>query len=155
MGAATGPIASAAWILARACALTDPEARSATVAYGRSLNPITAPGRVPKKVTEFDATATGHDIGGAIDALAAGVGLARPGAARLLVIASDGYYRNEERAAGTARVARLRAAGCAMLWLAFAPDPTPFPGITVLELTDPAQAATAIGQAATRVLAAT
>lgn len=41
-----------------------------------------------------------------------------------------------------------------MLWLAFAPDPLPLPGATVLELTDPAQAATAIGKSATAALTA-
>ncbi|MFG2860035.1 hypothetical protein [Streptomyces sioyaensis] len=35
------------------------------------------------------------------------------------------------------------------------PDPHPIPGTTVLELTDPTQAASAIGKAATRALATT
>lgn len=91
----------------------------------------------------------------AIDALSAGLGLDRPGAGRLLVIASDGCYRPDEAARAAERITALRRAGCAVLWLAFDPDPRPLPGTTLLGLTDPAQAATAIGKAATAALAAT
>ena len=154
MRAAAAPIASAAWIVAKAAALTDPDSRSATIAYRRALTAITAPGSVPAQVTEFDADGGGHSLADAIDALDAGLGLTTPGAGRLLVIASDGYYRPRSPPAAE-RIAALRAAGCAVLWLAFAPDPRPLPGATLLELTDPAQAAAAIGKAATAALATT
>ncbi|WP_432003369.1 hypothetical protein [Streptomyces sioyaensis] len=155
MHRATAPIASAAWILAKATALTDPDSRSATVAYDRSVTAITVPGCVPRSVTQFSAKGRGHCLAEATDALTAGLGLDRPGAGRLLVIASDGYYTPEESARATTRITSLRKAGCAVLWLAFAPGPRPLPGATVLELTDPAQAATAIGKAATASLTAT
>ncbi|WP_431953094.1 VWA domain-containing protein [Actinacidiphila sp. bgisy167] len=155
MREATAPIASAAWILAQATAHTDPDSRSATLAYDHTLTAITHPGRAPARVTEFRATGFGHSLADAIDALEAGVDLTRPGAGRLLVIASDGYYRRTETAPATARIAALRDAGCAVLWLAFAPDPRPLPGVTLLELTDPAQAVTAIAQAATTALSTT
>jgi hypothetical protein len=155
MGLAAAPMASAAWIVAKATALTDPDSRSATVAYDQSITAVTAPGRTPRHVTEFNATGLGHSLAEAVDALTAGVGLGDPGAGRLLVIASDGRYQRSEAVGAAARIAALRAAGCAVLWLAFAPDPYPLPGATVLELTDPAQAAAAIGRAATAALAAT
>ncbi|WP_148592505.1 VWA domain-containing protein, partial [Streptomyces sp. WAC01526] len=155
MHRATAPIASAAWILAKAAALTDPDSRSATVAYDRSVTAITVPGGVPRSVTQFSAKGRGHCLAEATDALTAGLSLDRPGAGRLLVIASDGYYAPEEAARATTRITALRKAGCAVLWLAFAPDPLPLPGATVLELTDPAQAATAISKAATAALTAT
>ncbi len=155
MTLAAAPIASAAWILAQATALTDPDSRSATVAYDQSVTAITAPGREPRHVTQFDASGIGHSRAEAIDALTAGVGLTQPGAGRLLVIASDGYYAPDEAARATARITALHAAGCAVLWLAFEPDPNPLPGAAVLELTDPAHAAAAIGEAATRALATT
>ncbi|MCW7985030.1 von Willebrand factor A [Streptomyces platensis subsp. clarensis] len=155
MHRATAPIASAAWILAKAAALTDPDSRSATVAYDRSVTAITVPGRVPRSVTQFSAKGRGHCLAEATDALTVGLSLDRPGAGRLLVIASDGYYAPEEAARATTRITALRKAGCAVLWLAFAPDPLPLPGATVLELTDPAQAATAISKAATAALTAT
>ncbi|MGW3952870.1 hypothetical protein ACWEKM_18535 [Streptomyces sp. NPDC004752] len=155
MGLAAEPIASAAWIVAKAAALTDPDSRSATVAYDRSVTAITAPGRAPNRVTEFDASGMGHSLAEAIDALEAGAGLTQPGAGRLLVIASDGYYHPREAEQAAARIAALRATGCAVLWLAFDPEPRPLPGTTLLQLTDPAQAAAAIGKAATTALATT
>ncbi|MFF1691790.1 MULTISPECIES: hypothetical protein [unclassified Streptomyces] len=155
MGAAAGPIASAAWILARATALTDPDSRSATVAYARTLTAITAPGRTPARVTEFDASGSGHRLAEAIDALTAGLGLDHPGAGRLLVIASDGHYYPEEADSAAARITAMRATGCAVLWLAFAPGARPMDGATFLELADPAQAAAAIATAASAALTAT
>lgn len=155
MRAAAAPIASAAWIVAKAAALTDPDSRSATIAYRRSLTAITAPGRAPARVTEFDAEGGGHSLAEAIDAMTAGLDLMTPGTGRLLVIASDGYYRTHEAASAAERIATLRATGCAVLWLAFDPDPHPLPGATLLQLTDPAQAAPAISKAATAALAAT
>ncbi|RVU28985.1 VWA domain-containing protein [Streptomyces antnestii] len=152
MGAAAGPIASAAWILARATALTDPDSRSATVAYDRALTAITAPGRTPARVTEFEATGGAHRLAEAIDALTAGLGLDHPGAGRLLVIASDGHYNPDEAASAAARITALRTARCAVLWLAFAPGARPLEGATFLELTDPAQAAAAISTAASTAL---
>jgi hypothetical protein len=155
MDEATGPIASAAWIVAKAAALTDPDSRTATVAFSRALTAITAPGRIPDRVTRFDANDVGHNLAGAIDALTAGLGLTTPGAGRLLVIASDGRYGLADAMAAAERITALRAAGCAVLWLAFAEGSRPLPGSTFLELTDPAQAVAAIGKAATAALAAT
>lgn len=155
MDIATAPIASAAWIMAKATALTDPDSHSATVAYDRSVTAITTPGRPPGRVTQFEARGGGHSLAETIDALTGALGLDRSGAGRLLVIASDGYYRPDEAARASQRVTALRTEGCAVLWLAFAPDPRPLPGTTLIELADPAQAATAIGQAATAALATT
>ena len=47
------------------------------------------------------------------------------------------------------------ASGCAILWLAFAPGPTPLPGTTALILTDPTAAHPAIAKAATTALRTT
>ncbi|NIY69490.1 vWA domain-containing protein [Streptomyces malaysiensis] len=152
MGAAADPISSAAWIMAKATALTDPDSRTATVAYNRALTAITAPGRTPTQVTRFRAKGVGHSLAEAIDALSAGLALSQPGTGRLLVIASDGYYAPEEAARASGRVTALNKAGCAVLWLAFAPDPCPLPGTTLLELTDPARATAAIAKAATTAL---
>jgi hypothetical protein len=151
---ATAPIASAAWILARATALTDPDSRTATVAYNSALTAITAPRRrAPAHVTEFTAMGGGHQLAAATEALRISLDLDRPGAGRLLVIASDGSYTPEETARATERTKALAATGCAILWLAFDPCPTPIPGITLLELTRPAQAHAAIAKAATAAIA--
>ncbi|AXK37883.1 VWA domain-containing protein [Streptomyces armeniacus] len=152
MKEAEGPIASAAWILAKAAALTDPDSRAATVAYDHALTAITAPGRTPGHVTQFRANGRGHSLAEATDALTSGLELTRPGTARLLVVASDGIYGRTDRARAAARIAALRKAGCAVLWLAFRPGACPISGATFLELTDPAQAAAVIGNAATAAL---
>ena len=155
MEQATGPIASAAWILAKAAASTDPDSRTATVAYDTRLAAITAPGRAPAQVTEFAADGFGHDLAGAIDALDGGLQLTRPGTGRLLVIASDGAYHESEASAAAERISRLITHGCAVLWLAFEPDPRVLPGATLLQLTDPATAAEQIGKAASHAIAQT
>jgi hypothetical protein len=155
MRAAAHPIASAAWIVAKAAALTDPDSRTATIAYRRALTAITLPGRAPTRVTEFDADGGGHSLAEATDALTAALDLTTPGTGRLLVIASDGHYSPDEAASAAERIAALRAAACAVLWLAFDTDPHPLPGATLLQLADPAQAAAAIGKAATAALSTT
>ncbi|WP_233580348.1 vWA domain-containing protein [Streptomyces triticirhizae] len=146
---AVGPIASAAWIVANAATRLDAQSRTATVAFARHVTPITAPGRAPKDVTEFDTKGGNEHITEAIDALTAALDLDRPGAGRLLAIASDGWHPDQQIERATDRVARLRAAGCSVLWLAFAPHPKPLPGVTLVELHRPDQAASVIAQAAT------
>uniref|UniRef100_UPI0005A632D6 VWA domain-containing protein n=1 Tax=Streptacidiphilus neutrinimicus TaxID=105420 RepID=UPI0005A632D6 len=155
MSAATAPIASAAWILARATALTDPASRAATVAYDSHLTAVTAPGRAPTQVSELTATGVGHSLAEAIDALTAGLDLTRPGTARLLVIASDARYHPDETTRATHRIQELNAAGCAVLWLTFHEDTTPPPGVTLLEIANPTDAITAIAHAATTALTRT
>lgn len=129
---------------------------TATVIFGNHVRPITAPGTTPAHVTEFDADDNWEDVGRAIDALDGALDLSRPGAARLLVIVSDGEFRTDPLRDGQLRIDRLRAAGCGVLWLA--PDvfwSKPLDGATVHTLTDPTTTAQAIGRAATAALRAT
>ncbi|MEV5704818.1 VWA domain-containing protein [Actinoallomurus sp. NPDC052274] len=148
------PVASAAWILARATAHI-PDARSATVIFGNHVRPLTHPGRTPRQVSEFSASDRTERFCHAIDALDAALDLTRPGAARLLVIVSDGLFKGDELPDGQQRITRLTRAGCAVLWLT--PDKTshPMDGAHVVTLTDPAETAATIGRAAARALAAT
>jgi hypothetical protein len=146
------PVASAAWILARAAAAI-PAAATATVIYGRTVRPVTWPGRAPARVTEFTATDAYESFCQAVDALDGALGLSRRGAARLLVIVSDGNYKKTEPADGQKRITRLAAAGCGILWLTPDTPSSPMTGAQVITLTDPAATATAIARAATRALA--
>lgn len=108
MRAACAPVASAAWIVARAAALTDPDSLTATIAYDRHLTALTRPThRAPERVTTFDATGGHHNLANAIDALDHGLELSRPGAGRLLVIVTDAQYGNDETAAAVTRVKHL------------------------------------------------
>jgi uncharacterized protein with von Willebrand factor type A (vWA) domain len=153
MASFAGPVASAAWILARAAAAIT-GTKTATVIYGETVRPITRPGRAPAQVTEFAAVDGTEKFCKAVDALDAALDLARPGTARLLVIVSDGRYTVAERAAGQQRLTRLARSGCGILWLA--PDSRsadPMPGAQVAILIDPAATAEAIARAAARALA--
>ncbi|MEV4204360.1 vWA domain-containing protein [Nocardia salmonicida] len=149
------PVASAAWIIARAAELAMVPASTATVTFGKTVRPIVYPGTAPKQVTDFTCPDNWEAIDKAIDALDGALGLARPGASRLLVIISDGQYSASPRINGQRRLDALRAAGCAVLWLAPATAySTPLVGATVHRITDPAATATAIGRAATAAVRA-
>ncbi|WP_308015872.1 hypothetical protein, partial [Saccharopolyspora sp. 6M] len=139
--------ASAAWILAHATRHTTTPARTATVIFGRHVRPITHPGSAPGHVTEFPCRDDDEDLPRAIKALDGALDLAHPGAARLLVIISDGKFQDYAATGGKRLINRLRATGCGVLWLATGFDPRPLDGATVHELTDPATTATVIGRA--------
>ncbi|OLZ59527.1 VWA domain-containing protein [Amycolatopsis keratiniphila] len=152
------PVASAAWILAHAAHHTDVPATTATVTFGSGrITPVTHPGTTPARVTEFTTGYGGHAIDDATEALDGALELSRPNAARLLVIISDGIFENQTREPGQLLLDRLRATGCAVLWLLPDDDPRnqPMDGVTLHTLTDPAATARAIGQAATAALRAT
>ncbi|WP_395111307.1 hypothetical protein [Actinomadura sp. SCN-SB] len=151
MMAAAAPVASAAWILARAASHV-PHARSATVIFGAKVRPVTHPGNTPARVAEFTAHDSTEQFVQAVDALDGSLDLSRPGAARLLVVVSDGIFTAEQRRTGQQRIDRLTAAGCAVLWLALSGRVNPMDGPHLVTLTDPAGAVSAIGAAATRAL---
>jgi hypothetical protein len=154
MRAYAAPVASAAWILARAAAHV-PGAESASVVFGRHVRPITYPGRTPAQVREFAANDSTEKFREAVDALTAALDLTLPGTARLLVIVSDGIFCHDERIGGQERITRLIKSGCAVLWLTPNEDNPALNGAHRLTLTNPADAATAIGHAASRALRAT
>jgi hypothetical protein len=150
MHALAGPVASAAWILSRAAAHV-PDAQSATVIFGARVRPVTHPGHVPQKVRTFSAEDSTEEFVEAVDALEAALDLTRPGTARLLVIVSDGIFTVQQRKDGQERIGRLTSSGCAVLWLALG-RATVMDGAHLVSLSDPADAAVAIGRAATRAL---
>jgi VWA domain containing CoxE-like protein len=154
MAAFAGPVASAAWITSRAASLIT-GTRTATVTFGERVRPVTRPGRAPAGVTTFSATDGTEMFCQAVDALDYALDLSRPGAARLLVIVSDGqYFAPGERRDGQQRITRLAACGCGILWLApDTPWAQPMDHARALTLTDPAATADAIARAATRALA--
>ena len=155
MGWVSDHVASAAWILANAARHTRVPAETASVIFGRHVRPLTRPGKPPAEVTEFESTDNWENIPDALDALDGSLGLSRRGAARLLVIVSDGDYRERPRFDGQKKLDRLCASGCAVLWLVTKRSDTPLAGATVHTLTDPAATARAIGHAATAALRAT
>ena len=156
MTEATGPIASAAWILARATTLTDPQSTSATVAFGSRVTAITHPGPAPAQVTTFAACDGWETPTKAVDALDAALGLSRPGAARLLILATDGLFGDAtENTTLPQRLKRLADSGCALLHLAFSTHGRRIPHTSLAIVTDPAAAIDVISKAATAALRAT
>ncbi|MHA6631121.1 VWA domain-containing protein [Pseudonocardia sichuanensis] len=149
------PVASAAWILAHAAAHTRVATTTVTVTFGDEVHAITRPGTAPREVTRFNAPDGYEVIDEAIDALDGALGLSRPGAARLLVIVSDGYFSPAPRIAAQTKVDRLVRAGCGVLWLAPHPTARALHGATMQALADPAASAQAIARAATRALHST
>ncbi|XVS62054.1 vWA domain-containing protein [Actinosynnema sp. CA-299493] len=155
MGWARAHVASAAWILADAARHTRVPTQTASVIFGHHVRPLTHPDKHPAGVTEFESRDNWEDVPTALHALDGALGLSRPGAARLLVVVSDGRFRDQPRHDGQRALDRLRTTGCAVLWLSTDPDDTPLGGATVHLLTDPATTAQAIGRAATAALRAT
>ncbi|MEV0664675.1 hypothetical protein ACIBI3_31920 [Actinomadura luteofluorescens] len=151
MNALAAPIASAAWIMARAAGHL-PDAIAATVIFGARVRPIVRPGHTPATVTEFPARDPREDFVQAVDALDSAVELTRIGAARLLVVVSDGIFKDDQREDGQKRIDRLTAAGCGVLWLSLSSRTKPMKGAHLVTLTAPAAAADAIGAAAARAL---
>lgn len=154
MSSVAGPVASAAWILNRAAGHV-PDARTATVIFGQHVQPVTHPGRTPAHVQEFNAIDDTEQAAEAIDALDGALDLTRPGAARLLVLVSDGYYTDTQTRATHQRLTRLRDTGCAVLWLTPNRPIALMASAQTIELTDPATTADLIATAATRALADT
>ncbi|ANN21130.1 hypothetical protein SD37_39790 [Amycolatopsis orientalis] len=159
MGKFARPVASAAWILGHAAHHTRVPATTASVIFGATVRPITHPGTAPRDVTEFAALDGVEALDSAISALDGALSLSRADAARLLVIVTDTDIVDDEyRSNAQTRLERLRANGCAVLWLTPArvvPDAELVKGDTVHPLTKPTTTARAIGQAATAALRAT
>jgi hypothetical protein len=149
MTAATAPMSSAAWIAAQAATWCD--ARSATVAFGSAVTPVITPGERPGRVRVFTAPDGTERFCQAVDALDGALGLSQPGAVRLLVVASDGGFTQDERDGGTARLDRLTRRGCGVLWIAFG-DLWEMDHSETVILKDPAAAADVIAAAAARAL---
>jgi len=146
MSSFTGPVASTAWILARATASL-PAARTATVTYGRDVRPVTYPGAAPARVAEFSAAGKYEDFTRAVNALDGALGLSRPGATRILVIVSDGRYKGTQHADGQKLITRLAASGCLVIWIAPSDTANTMTGAKVVILDDPAATSAAVARA--------
>ena len=156
MSGFAAPVASAAWILARAAGHI-PSATTATVLYGSRVHALTWPGQTPARITDFRANDSTERFCRALDALDGELGLSRPGTARLLAIVSDTAYTDEEIEGGQRRITRLARTGCGILILR--PKDGYRPGhewtdCQVIEIEDPAGTIDAIARAATRALTA-
>ena len=146
MSGVTGPVASSAWILARATASL-PAARTATVTYGRDVRPVTYPRAVLAQVAEFSAAGKYEDFTRAVSALNGTLGLARPGSTRILVIVSDDRYKGTQHTDGQKLITRLAASRCLVIWIAPSDTANTMTGARVVILADPAATSQAVARA--------
>ncbi|MFC0531341.1 AAA family ATPase [Phytohabitans kaempferiae] len=145
------PLSAAAWILAHAGARS--HARTATLAFGDKVVVLIPPGRRPTQVCDMTADAGTERFVEALTEADRLLHLSTPGAARLLVVVSDGHFPKPD--AAQAAISRLHHAGCPVLWLAPAggyarryTDTT-----TTIDVDDPTTCINLIGKAAIDALA--
>jgi hypothetical protein len=150
MGWSVKPLSATVWVVDQAAAHS--EGVSATVAFGERVTAISRPGEASPLVREFAAPDGTEAFCEAVDALDGALNLSVPGlGARMLVIVSDGWYTPDQYSGGQARITRLLASGCAVVWVTFG-NANPMAGAQVAPLTDPAEAGRVIGAAAERAL---
>lgn len=154
MGWATGPMATAMWILTNAVHRIG--GRAATTAFGYTTTPISSPGRLMPRVPILDADDGTEEFIGAATALDGALNLATGHGARLLVAVTDGQLVGPGQRSGAERIiARLTAAGTGVLHIGLDNTHTrPLPGATHLNITDPADSARLIAAAAVKALQA-
>jgi hypothetical protein len=157
MCSAMNPMASMAWILSEAGRRV--KARTAMVYYGSGVFPTLKVGQHLEEVKVWTAPDGTEEFGQAYKALDGVLGLTYAEGVKLLVIVSDGHYRNDQEREVVKAIAECDKAGVGVLWI----TPSECRGgntsliskttATHLNITDTASIATAIGRSATEALA--
>ena len=157
MSSAMEPMATTAWVMSEAVKRV--QGRTAMVYYGSSVFPTLKPGQHLDKVRVYGAHDSTEEFDEAFRALDGGLNLLNGDGARLLVVVSDGYYRQDQRDKAKEWVKKCGEAGVAVLWMPFGDEYNAKRVVRlnkdaqVLEgVLDPAKAATEIGRAASTAL---
>lgn len=157
MGEAMQPMATTAWVMSEAVKRV--QGRTAMVYYGSEVFPTLKPGEHLTKVNVFSARDSTEEFDEAFRALDGGLNLLNGDGAKLLVVVSDGHYRDDQHKAAQQWVKKCGDSGVAVLWLAFGNEYTVSkivklnPDAQVLNnVGDPAATATEIGRAASTAL---
>ncbi len=154
MRAFAAPLSSAAWILAHAAHTAGAE--TTTIAVGARATVVIPPGRRPGKVPKLRANAVTECFDLAVAAADKLLDLRTPGAARLMVVVSDGLFYSNGFDNAQRTLDRIIAAGCSVLWLAPAGQDThTYTGPATITVDDPADAIHHIGKAAAKALTST
>ena len=147
----TGPMSSAAWILAHAAHHTH-ATTTATIAFGPTVTLLTPPNHRPDHVLDIAVRGGTDTFTHAIKLADELLHLRRPDTTRLLCVVSDGYLT--DRDAAQKLLTTVHRTGCGILWLGPAGHSAPpFADTTVVSVDDPASAITAIADAACAALA--
>ena len=149
MHAYTGPLSSAAWILAHAAHRN--HAATATIAFANHVTLLTGPRRPPRQVLEMTARGGTRTFTHAVKLADHLLDLRHHRTLRMLAVVSDGDLPDKQPAQRL--ISTLHHAGCAVLWLRPA-DMTghTFTDTTTVTITDPVQAINVIADAAVTAL---
>ena len=109
----TGPMSSAAWILAHAADRT--HATTTTIAFGPTVTLLTPPNTRPDHVLDITVAGGTDTFTQAIKLADELLHLRRPDTTRLLCVVSDGYLT--DRDAAQKLLTTLHHTGCRTLWL--------------------------------------
>jgi hypothetical protein len=115
MHSAMEPMASAAWVLSEATRRV--QGNTAMVYYGSDVFPTLKPGQHLDQVTTYSASDSTEEFGKAFQALDGLLELLNGSGARLLVIVSDGQYRQDQRREARRVIERCDASGVGVLWI--------------------------------------
>jgi Mg-chelatase subunit ChlD len=146
----TGPMSSAAWILAHAAGRT--HATTTTIAFGPTVTLLAPPNSRPEHVLDMTVAGGTDTFTTALKLADELLHLRRPDTTRLLCVVSDGYLT--DRDAAQKLLSTMHHTGCGILWLGPAGHSAPpFADTTTLAVDDPATTIAAIANAACGALA--
>lgn len=157
MSSAMKPMASIAWILSEASKRV--QAKSAMVYFGSGVFPTLKVGQRLDEVNVYSAPDGTEEFELGYKALDGELNLVAGQGVRLLVVVSDGHYRSDQDTAVSKAVAECQRNGVAVLWVV--PKECYGGGAerfldgthaTLVNITDTASIADAIGKSATKAL---
>jgi uncharacterized protein with von Willebrand factor type A (vWA) domain len=157
MGSAMNPMASIAWILSEAGRRV--QARTAMVYFGSGVFPTLKVGQHLDEVKVWTAPDGTEEFGQAYSALDGVLGLTYTEGVKLLVVVSDGHYRQDQDKEVDKALAECDKSGVGVLWITpkecSAGVETRLAKTNAIHLrtTDTASIAMAIGKSATEALA--
>lgn len=117
MRSAMQPMASTAWVLSEAVRRI--QGRAGMVYFGQDVFATLKPGQHLTDVTVWTAADGTEEFGKGFKALDGAMNLSYGEGARMLVIVSDGHYRDDQRGAAKRLLAQADKDGVAILWLDF------------------------------------
>lgn len=116
MGRSTEPMASTAWVLNEAVHRI--QGKFAMVNFGASVVPVVKPGKRMEQVEIWDAPDAYEEFDTGFKALDGALDLLHGRGARLLVVVSDGHFKQHQPKAAAKYIKRCQEAGVAVLWIA-------------------------------------
>lgn len=116
MGGTMEAMASSTWIMANSVNRIE-GSKCAAVYYGESVFPTLWPGEKLEQVTRYNANDSFEQFNAAFQAINGKLNLLRGDGVRLLVVTSDGNYRDHEERACRMWLSECQKAGVGVLWL--------------------------------------